>query len=164
MAQFTFLPVVDNYFLEEEPISMLNRGKFKKCPILLGGNRDEGNWLFVYAFPEYRNLTVRPAMDYDTFKDFVTSLYYFYPQYPAVSSSAVLNAIIYRYTTWQNVNNYNHNFENLDDAAGDFHFVCPTLDFANIYAMNRQDVFFYYYTQRSSRFVKEKESLFLKDF
>ena len=68
VAQFTFLPVVDNYFLEEEPISLLNRGKFKKCPILAGANKDEGNWLFVYAFPEYRNLSVRPNFDYETLK------------------------------------------------------------------------------------------------
>lgn len=30
VAQFTFLPVVDHYFLDEEPLSLLNRGKFKK--------------------------------------------------------------------------------------------------------------------------------------
>lgn len=49
VAQFTFLPVIDNYFLEDEPINLLNRGKFKKCPVLLGANKDEGNWFFVYA-------------------------------------------------------------------------------------------------------------------
>ncbi|RMZ96447.1 acetylcholinesterase type 1 [Brachionus plicatilis] len=150
VAQFIFVPVVDKYFLEEEPISLLNRGKFKKCPILLGGNRDEGNWLFVYAFPEYRNLTTRPAIDYGTFKDFMTSLFYFYPQYPDVSSLAIRNAILYRYTNWNNVHNEEKNFENLDDAAGDFHFLCPTIDFANIYAISQIDVYFYYYTQRSS--------------
>lgn len=47
VAQFTFLPVVDNYFLEDEPINLLNRGKFKKCPVLMGANKDEGNWFFV---------------------------------------------------------------------------------------------------------------------
>ena len=81
----------------------------------------------------------------------MTSLFYFYPQYPSTSSSAILNSIIYRYTHWQNVHNSQKNLENLDDAAGDFHFVCPVVDFANIYAMNRQDVYMYYYTQRSSR-------------
>ncbi|CAF0719879.1 unnamed protein product [Brachionus calyciflorus] len=151
VAQFTFLPVVDKYFLEEEPINLLNRGKFKKCPVLLGGNKDEGNWLFVYAFPEYRNLTVRPNFDYEIFKDFITSLYYFYPQFPETSSKAILNAILYRYSNWDNVHNDKKNFENLDDAAGDFHFLCPTIDFANIYAMNQMDVYFYHYTQRSSR-------------
>lgn len=150
VAQFIFVPVVDKYFLEEEPINLLNRGKFKKCPILLGANKDEGNWLFVYAFPEYRNLTNRPEIDYATFKDFMTSLFYFYPQYPEISSLAIRNAILYKYTNWNNVHNEGKNFENLDDAAGDFHFLCPTVDFANIYAIGQQDVFFYYYTHRSS--------------
>jgi carboxylesterase type B len=95
VAQFTFLPVVDNYFLEEEPINLMNRGKFKKCPILTGANKDEGNWLFVYAFPEYRNLSVRPEFDYETFKDFLTSLYHFYPQYPSMSSKSVMEGCIF---------------------------------------------------------------------
>ena len=102
VAQFTFLPVVDNYFLEDEPINLLNRGKFKKCPILLGANKDEGNWFFVYAFPEYRNLTATPKIDYELFKDLITSLFYFYPQYPSTSSRAIINSVIYRYTSWGN--------------------------------------------------------------
>ena len=151
VLQYTFLPVVDNYFLEEEPINLLNRGKFKKCPILTGANKDEGNWLFVYAFPEYRNLTTRPEFDYDTYKDFLMSLYHFYPQYPATSSKSVMNAIQYRYTNWNQVDHSLKNFENFDEAASDFHFVCPVLDFATMYSLNEQDVFFYYFTQRSSR-------------
>ena len=36
IAQFTFVPIVDNYFLEDEPLHALNKGNFKKCPILIG--------------------------------------------------------------------------------------------------------------------------------
>ena len=129
---------------------MLNRGKFKRCPILTGANKDEGNWLFVYAFPEYRNLSVKPPFDYETYKDFLTSLYHFYPQYPDTSSAAVMSAIHYRYSNWNNVHNEVKNFDNLDEAAGDFHFLCPTVDFASVYALNEQEVFFYHFTQRSS--------------
>jgi acetylcholinesterase len=151
IAQYTFVPVVDNYFLEDEPINLLNRGKFKKCPILTGVNKDEGNWFFVYSFPEYRNLTEGPVVDYENFKVFLTSLFHFYPQFPSTSSPAIQNAVLYRYTNWDNVHNLKKNFENLDDAAGDFHFVCPTVDFANIYAINDQPVYFYQFTQRNSR-------------
>ncbi len=42
------------------------------------------------------------------------------------------------------------NFENFDEAAGDFHFLCPVVDFASTYALNGQDVFLYHFTQRSS--------------
>ena len=96
VAQFTFVPVVDSYFLEEEPLQLLNRGKFKKCPILLGANKDEGNWFFLYSFPEYRNLTAPPLLDYETFKDFITSIFYFYPQFPSISNNAILEAVKYR--------------------------------------------------------------------
>ena len=150
IMQFPFLPVVDNYFLEEEPINLMNRGKFKKCPIIVGANKDEGNWFFVYAFSEYRNLTVEPHLDYETYKSFLTSLFHFYPQFPAIISKSALNAIIYRYTNWQNVHNSKKNIEGLDDAAADFHFICPAQDFASLYSINNQDVFFYYFTQRSS--------------
>ncbi len=92
-----------------------------------------------------------PVIDYETFKDFLTSLFHFYPQYPSISSKAVQNAVAYRYTNWNNVHNTKANFENLDKAAGDFHFLCPVVDFANIFAMNHQDVYFYHYNHFSSR-------------
>lgn len=47
IAQFTYLPVVDNYFLTDDPIKLLENGEFKKCPILLGSNLDEATWFFV---------------------------------------------------------------------------------------------------------------------
>ena len=117
----------------------------------IGANKDEGNWFFVYSFPEYRNLSAPPVIDHENFKMFLSSLFHFYPQFPSTSSSAILNAVLYRYTYWNNINNSTKNFENLDDAAGDFHFVCPIVDFANLYAMSQQDVYFYYFTQRSSQ-------------
>ena len=150
IMQFPFLPVVDNYFLEEEPINLMNRGKFKKCPIIVGVNKDEASWFYVYAFSEYRNLSVKPQIDYEAYESFLTSLFHFYPQFPAIISKSALKAIIYRYTNWENVHNLNMNMENLDDAAADFHFICPAQDFASLYAIHNQDVFFYHFTQRSS--------------
>ena len=150
IMQFPFLPVVDNYFLEEEPINLMNRGNFKKCPVIVGANKDEGNWFYFYAFSEYRNLTVEPKLDFETQKSFLTSLFHFYPQFPAIISKSALNAIIYRYTNWENVHNLKMNMENLDDASTDFHFVCPAQDFASLYSYHQQDVYFYYFTQRSS--------------
>lgn len=150
VAQYPFLPVVDNLFLEEEPIILLNRGKFKKCPVLLGANKDEGNWFFVYFFPEYRNLTAPPVISYDTFREFMADLFTFYPQFPASSSSVIQEAIMYRYTNWNNAHNQKSNIENIDDAAGDYHFLCPVVDWANAYAIKNQDVYMYHYTHRSS--------------
>lgn len=175
IMQFPFLPVIDNYFLTEEPSTSINTGKptlsnhnpciysntlnllinfqsgnFKKCPILLGVNQDEANWFYIYSFAEYRNLSVRPELTYDSFKYFLKSLFHYYPQYPSVITESALNAIIFKYTNWENVNNINKNLEALDNVAADFHFICPALDLANSYAMNKLDVFFYHFTQRAS--------------
>lgn len=103
VAQFTFLPVVDHYFLEDDPLHLLNQGQIKKCSILLGANKDEGNWFFVYAFPEYRDFNSTPNISYDLFKDMITSLFYFYPQFPSTSSLPIINSILYRYTNWSNL-------------------------------------------------------------
>lgn len=154
IAQYTFLPVVDNYFLDEEPIISLNRGQFKKCPILTGVNKDEGNWFFVYSFKNFRdyfNISEPPIINYNDFEEHIAQLFYFYPQYPYTASPLVLKAITHRYTYWNNVNDTFHNRENLDDAAGDFHFICPVVDLSNQYALYGQKVFFYLYTHRNSK-------------
>lgn len=154
IAQFIFVPVVDNYFLDEEPIILINRGKFKKCSILSGVNKDEGNWFFLYSFKNYRdffNISEPPVITYSDFEDQIAQLFHFYPQFPYTASPLTLKSIAYRYTNWANVNDSNQNRQNLDDAAGDFHFVCPVVDLANQYAFYNQKVYFYHYTHRSSK-------------
>jgi len=150
IMQFPFLPVVDHYFLPGEPLALVNQGRVKKCPILLGVNKDEANWFYIYAFPEYRDLKQEPALTYELYKTFLHSLFHFYPQFPATSNKKVVDAITQRYSHWDNVHNRRKNIEYLDDAAADFHFVCPALDMASTFALNNQDVFFYYFTQRAS--------------
>jgi len=150
IMQFPFLPVVDGYFLVEEPIISLNKGNFKKCPILLGVNKDEANWFYIYAFSEYRNLSVRPELNYESFKIFLSSLFHYYPQFPSVVTEPVLDAIMFKYTNWNNVHNIQKNIESLDNVAADYHFICPALDLASTFAMNNLDVYFYHFTQRAS--------------
>lgn len=147
--------MVDNfnliYNLSGEPIELVNRGKVKKCPIMLGVNKDEANWFYIYAFPEYREYRkAQPKLTYDLYKTFLHSLFHYYPQFPTTANKKVIDAITYRYTFWDNVHNRAKNIENLDNAAADFHFICPALDMASTFAMNNQDVFFYHFTQRAS--------------
>jgi acetylcholinesterase len=96
IMQFPFLPVVDNYFLEGEPIELVNRGKVKKCPIMLGVNKDEANWFYIYAFPEYRDLKTEPKLTYDLYRTFLHSLFHYYPQFPTTANKKVIDAITYR--------------------------------------------------------------------
>ena len=156
IMQFPFLPVVDNYFLLEEPLTLLNRGTFKKCPIMLGVNKDEANWFYVYQFLEYKNLTVLPPLTYEAFKVFLTSLFHYYPQFPATASKSVIDAIIAKYSYWPNIHNVKKNIEMLDNAPADYHFICPALDLASTYSLNNLDVYFYHFTHRATNHLWPK--------
>lgn len=53
VMQFPFLPVIDGIFLADEPTKLLRDGNFKRCPVLLGSNGNEGNYLDVRSFIIY---------------------------------------------------------------------------------------------------------------
>jgi len=53
ILQFPFLPVVDREFLPERPELMLDRRMFKKCPILLGSNKNEGSYFVIYELSDW---------------------------------------------------------------------------------------------------------------
>ena len=52
ILQFPFLPVVDGDFLPQRPDLMLEHRDFKRCPILIGSNRNEGSWFVVYELSD----------------------------------------------------------------------------------------------------------------
>eukprot|EP00008_Paramoeba_atlantica_P014985 CAMPEP_0201482610 /NCGR_PEP_ID=MMETSP0151_2-20130828/6881_1 /ASSEMBLY_ACC=CAM_ASM_000257 /TAXON_ID=200890 /ORGANISM="Paramoeba atlantica, Strain 621/1 / CCAP 1560/9" /LENGTH=355 /DNA_ID=CAMNT_0047865387 /DNA_START=203 /DNA_END=1267 /DNA_ORIENTATION=+ len=45
----SFQPSMDHHFFEDEPMVLFNRGDWKKCPILIGWNKDEHTVLGAYA-------------------------------------------------------------------------------------------------------------------
>ena len=47
-----FTPVLDGKFFPESPAKALLRKNFKKTNILLGTNRDEGNYFLIYFLTE----------------------------------------------------------------------------------------------------------------
>ena len=117
---------------------------------MLGVNKDEANWFYIYQFADYRNLTVLPPVNYEMHKTLLASLFTFYPQFPSRATKQIIDAILYKYTPWDNVHNVKKNIEMIDDAPADYHFICPALDFAGTFATNQLDVFFYYFTQRAT--------------
>jgi len=48
VAEFPFVPIIDGSFLDESPQKSLDTMNFKKTNILLGANRDEGNYFIIY--------------------------------------------------------------------------------------------------------------------
>merc|ERR1719445_1388213 len=47
-----FTPIIDGAFLDEHPGAAMRNKNFKKANILLGSNKDEGNYFVLYFFPE----------------------------------------------------------------------------------------------------------------
>jgi len=134
ILQFPFLPVIDNKFLIESPTQALRHHRFKKCPILIGSNLNEGSYFLIYELPDYLTLE-KNAMTREAFLTSLNSLFFHYPQYGSqLNSTFLMDAVAFQYTNWLDVNDTVANVLSLDAAIGDCYFVCPLNEFAMSYA------------------------------
>ena len=147
ILQFPFVPVIDGSFLVETPEMTLLHGNFKKCPILLGSNLNEGSFFLIYELPDLLQLN-RSRMPKDAFEASVLKLFHYYPQYPRTINSFGTDAIIYKYTNWLDRDNQLWNLIGLDNSVGDFGFTCNVNEFAQTYASAGEMVYYYYFTYR----------------
>lgn len=155
-AQFNWLPSVDYYFLVERPIVSMEKGNFKKCPLLIGSNANEGSYFIIYElFPfgfgaNFRNRQLNFSIPYKQHKSFLEKAFRFYPQWDTEINQFGTDAIIYRYTDWRNPDDTSLNLYNLDMAVGDYHFLCPTNKFSQYFVQAGQPVYYYLFAQRAS--------------
>ena len=147
VLQFPFLPVVDGVFLTEPPMVTLRRQTFKKCPILIGSNRNEGSFFVIYELMHLIQLD-KKTMTRAQYLDGVERLFLYYPQYPKQLNDRALDAIKQQYTNWLDPEDADKNVHSLDMALADSQFVCPLNHFANSYARAGQEVYMYFFTQR----------------
>ena len=151
VAQFPFVPVIDGVFLVEHPLISLREGRFKRCPILLGSNRNEGAFFNVYEMLDHVNLN-RQLLPRKFFLHTVDSLFFHYPQWSETQSdnprTLVLDSIAFQYSDWHHINDTYKNFEALDQATGDAYFVCGVNALAHAYAAHGHHVFYYFFSQR----------------
>ena len=149
VMQFPFLPVIDGAFLIESPEVSLQRRSFKKCPILLGSNLNEGSFFIIYELQDWLGLDTK-IMKQEQFLTSVEKLFYYYPQYPLENNDFGRDAIRYQYSNWLEPDNDHLNVEQLDQAVGDCHFVCHVNHFAHTYASAGENAYMYYFTHRYS--------------
>ena len=147
IIQFPFLPVIDGAFLIETPEMSLKRKSFKKCPILLGSNLNEGSFFLIYELSDWLTLNTT-TMTREQFLSAVNLLFFYYPQYPKEINSIGLDAIAFQYSNWLDPNNKMKNIYQIDQAVGDCHFLCPVNTFANRYASAGENVYYYFFTER----------------
>ncbi|CAF1331816.1 unnamed protein product [Adineta steineri] len=147
---YTFVPTVDGDFIPYDPEQMLMKGDFKKCPLLLGVNKDEGPYFIIYV--PHGNMAINSTayVDYRTFKSAVNDYFEYMPTYPTKRAPMLLESILQTYTRWHDYNNTIQNAVQLGQAVGDYHFTCPTVFLADVYAKENLPLYFYHFTLRSS--------------
>lgn len=137
VVEFPFVPVIDGVFLTEDPRTSLQNGRLKKAEILTGSNKEEGSYFLVYylssILPKEENVTVPREVFLKTVKTLFPDL-----------SDSMHQEIIAEYNSHENLNA-------LDKMTGDFKFACGVNEFAQRYAEEGNDVFMYYFTQRSEK-------------
>ena len=124
-------------------------GNFKKTNILLGSNKDEGNYFLFYFFPDLfqraESIPSRPSNPISR-HDFVQIFGEINPNLNEVQR-AVLQ---HEYTNWINPHNPVENRDAVDKYVGDQHFTCPVVDWAQRYSETGNNVFMYHFTQQPS--------------
>ena len=149
ILQFPFVPVIDGAFLVESPEMSLKRQSFKKCPILLGSNFNEGSFFLIYELVEFLKLN-HSSMTREQFTASIKRLFTYYESYPDVINSFGLEAILFQYSNWLDLDDQLANIKALDNAVGDCHFICHVNYFGHNYAIAGENVYMYYFTQRYS--------------
>ncbi|UJR34244.1 hypothetical protein I4U23_021648 [Adineta vaga] len=147
---YTFVPTVDGDFIPYDPEQMLIKGDFKKCPLLLGVNKDEGSYFTVYVPYGDMKFNSTAHVDYKTFKNAINGYFEYMPTYPIKRAPMLLESILQVYTKWNDYNNTTLNVVQLNSAVGDYHFLCPTVFLADAYAQENLPLYFYHFTIRSS--------------
>ncbi|XP_054723161.1 acetylcholinesterase-like [Uloborus diversus] len=143
VVEFPFVPVVDGAFLDETPIQSLLSKNFKKTNIMAGSNTDEGNYFIIYYLTD---LFKNQEDIYVNREEFVQAVKRLNPQVGDLAHEA----IIFEYTDWMNPEDTIKNRDAIDKLVGDYQFICSVNDFALRYAETGNDVYMYYFSQRST--------------
>jgi len=115
---FTFVATIDGDFIPYDPEEMFLKGDFKKCPILLGVNKDEGSYFNVYVPQGNMSVDSWAYVDYKTFQNAIKEYFRYIPIYPTERAPMVLESILQTYTLWNDYNNTVQNAVQLSFAVG----------------------------------------------
>ncbi|XP_071825867.1 acetylcholinesterase-like [Apostichopus japonicus] len=145
-AQIRFGPTVDGTFLDESPITIIQRGDFKDCPVIVGFNRDDGTLSMRISFIEYAFTEEPPVINQSSFNMLVTETQ---TRYNPVRYEIVEDSIKQQYVDWAHWDDPNHDyFDTMSRIYGDEAFSCPCLKTARDRAMmTSHPVYLYFFTQ-----------------
>lgn len=143
-------PVIDGHYLPDDPKKLMEQGKFKKVPIMLGVNKNEASLFFVSSFKlaDYQDFSQKPRLVYPKFENYLKSIFWNTLKKPIRPGAT--DSILLEYTHFPNKNDLDKNYDNLDYSYGDFLFRCPTVNIADYFAKHNVNVFFYHFVEGSS--------------
>uniref|UniRef100_A0A0B7BAT8 Carboxylic ester hydrolase n=1 Tax=Arion vulgaris TaxID=1028688 RepID=A0A0B7BAT8_9EUPU len=148
IIQPSFVPIVDGILLRQEPAQLLRTGNFKKTPILIGSNQNEGTFFLAYIHWIF-NLNNAPVITSALYHQLMTHvLFRHYPYHPFLLNEFGLDAIMFHYRDWLDPENHTALSVSLDNAVGDCFFVCPVNKLARTYAKHKLPVYYYWFSQR----------------
>ncbi|XP_069103406.1 acetylcholinesterase-like isoform X1 [Argopecten irradians] len=151
ISQFPFVPVIDGIFLTESPENAFRRQNFKKIPVLVGSNSNEGTWLLPYYNKDLFTLKQESNIKRRQFVMAIDDMFNYYPQFPKKINSFGKDAILFQYTPWKDPSSKSMNRDRIEQAIGDVNFICPVVELAQTYAMANMTVYYYEFAHRSSR-------------
>ncbi|XP_071081540.1 cholinesterase-like [Haliotis cracherodii] len=138
-----FAPVVDKYFLPDIPEKLIARGEIKNTSILLGVNKNEGNYFLLYGVQDKFKLNNPNPLDRDEFLDVVRDVV-------APSNDKTKKAVAVEYEEEELPVDRDTYRVIADDISGDRAFKCPTIDFAREMSRINKDIFLYSFEHRVS--------------
>jgi acetylcholinesterase len=115
---YSFVPTIDSDFIPYDPEQMLIKGDYKKCPILLGVNQDEGTYFNIYVPQGNMSIDTWAYVDYETFQKAIREYFQYIPIFPTKSTPIILESILQTYTKWDDYNNTVQNAIQLSFAVG----------------------------------------------
>ncbi|GAB1606389.1 acetylcholinesterase-like [Argonauta hians] len=151
ISQFPFVLIVDGIFLVEAPEVSLAKHSFKRVPLLVGSNKNEGTYFLAYFKKSIFHIESEALINKETFHEIARSLVEFYPQYPSKINSFGREAILYQYTNWENPDDKISNRNKLDQLVSDYNFLCHVNQMAEAYSNAGEKVYYYYFTHLPSQ-------------
>ncbi|KAK9504156.1 hypothetical protein O3M35_010549 [Rhynocoris fuscipes] len=140
---FPSAPTIDGKFLPKDPMELLAEGDFPETEILIGSNLDEGTYFILYDYIDYFDKDSPSFLERDKFLDLINAIF-------KNMTKLEKDAIIFKYTDWDNIHDGYINQKMVGDVVGDYFFICPTNLFAQQFAQHGLKVYYYFFTQRTS--------------
>ncbi|OCT59426.1 acetylcholinesterase [Xenopus laevis] len=140
--RFTFVPVPDGDFFPEPPEVLMNMGRFKPCPLLMGINQNEGSYFLLYGAPGFS----KNNESLITREEFLSGVKMSVPH----ANDIALEAVVMQYTDWADEHAGIKNREAMDQLVGDHNVICPLTYFAGKVSETGNRVYTYVFDHRAS--------------